>query len=236
MNLIVPQLGNLYRSYHLKEVYKVPYTHYISSYFSFLWMDTILNMLVAAVLVAVMNPTLMIGQFNASLLLTTITLLIFSIPFVCLGFCKLSSVLLNKSLWIQSKIHEVFSVTIENLKDPKYMFQVLLLGLLQLPVVCILYLLYFRCFHIDAGIPTILLFYSLYRVSLYLNITPGNLGVREVAFGILSDLMQIGKPEGILISTISRIFNYIIIIGVAIPMGGFSLLKNVKQLAPKQDQ
>jgi putative Mn2+ efflux pump MntP len=70
---------------------------------------------------------------------------------------------------------------------------------------------------------TIGVFYALYRLTFHINITPGNLGIREIAYGLLCAGAHIGMSKGLLISAELRIFSAIILIVIGLAIAGNEL-------------
>jgi hypothetical protein len=70
------------------------------------------------------------------------------------------------------------------------------------------------------------MFCSLYKLSTYVSITPGNLGLQELACGILGAQVQTGgMAPGILASVMVRAVSYPVLAVLAISMGGIGLLR-----------
>lgn len=68
-----------------------------------------------------------------------------------------------------------------------------------------------------------------------INLPPGNLGVRKVAFGLLADLTGIGMAEGMLVSALLRVVGYIALFAVALAMGGLGVLRQAERYRSEAD-
>lgn len=226
LNNFVPQMGNVYRSIRLKREYNVSFTRYISAYLSFAWMDTCLNMMIATLVVVITEPDLQLSGINAIFLLIVLTTTIAISPVLVLKISRLFKLKAKPTFWIQSKLSEVFEVTVENLHDQQYILKMLVFGLAAFIQMCLTFYVCFRCFGMHLTLPAMSLFYALFKMSTYLNVTPGNLGIRELAYGILSEQLNIGMAEGILVSAVFRILAYIVLFSLAIMMGGLNLLRH----------
>ena len=61
----------------------------------------------------------------------------------------------------------------------------------------------------------------------YFIISPGgNLGVREILYGLLGAQMGIGETEGILASVTIRVLSFLTLIVLGVSFGGIGLLRN----------
>lgn len=236
LNKFVPQMGNIYRGVRLKKDYQVTYTRYISVYLSFAWMDTCLNMVIAMIVMAIAEPDLQISGINASFLFGALAIIIALIPIIVLQGFRLVESKTHRPFWIQAKLSEVFEVTVGNLHDLRYILNVLFFILLTFIEMCTVLYICFRSLGLPITFPAMVLFYAVYKISTYLNITPGNLGIRELAYGILSELMHIGMAEGIVASAIFRVLTYIALSILAVPLGGLDLLRHREQYHPHSSE
>ena len=134
--------------------------------------------------------------------------------------------------WIHSKITEVLTATIINLKDILYLLKVTALGIVILILTVIAHYILFKGFGIILTVPALLVFYVLLRLSLFIIITPGNIGVQEIAYGFISEQMGFGMAQGVLVSVFSRILNTSVILVLGILFGGIDLLRHRKNYQP----
>ena len=59
-------------------------------------------------------------------------------------------------------------------------------------------------------------------------ITPGNIGIREIAYGIISQQMNLSMGEGMIVSMVMRIIGMVVILTAGVLLGGHALLKQQK--------
>jgi len=236
LNTVFSQMGNVYRGYRLKKEYDISYTSYISSFVSTLWMDTCFNLYFATVLILILSPEFKIGYFTAWTIFLVIALCVSAVPpagNMLLGKIKIETKFLN---WAHSKLTEVVSVTIINLRDIRYLGSFLLLGVSELILTILGYYILFKGFGIILTFQALLVFYILMSLSLFIAITPGNIGVQEIAFGFISEQMGIGMDKGILASIVARIINFFIIILMGVFFGGIRLLRESKKYTTSEDK
>ena len=235
LNKFVPQMGNIYRGARLKQDYQVSYTRYASVYFSFAWMDTCLNMFIAMIVMMTIEPELQIAGIKAGLIIAALLIMIVLIPGVFLSIFRFVESKTRRTFWIQSKLSEVLEVTTDNIRDIKYLGRLLVLTLLTFGVMATVQYIGFSALGFKVTVPAIIIFYALYKLGTYLNITPGNLGIRELAYGFLSEFLGIGMAEGIMVSAVFRIFTYTTLSILAVPLGGWDLLRKGDQYRPPKD-
>jgi len=78
------------------------------------------------------------------------------------------------------------------------------------------------------------LFLAFYNMSLYLTITPGNIGVREIIFGALASALGVGMAEGIIASAVHRVAVYIFLFPGGMFFGGLHLFGKTRFNSDKE--
>ncbi len=235
LNTIFAQAGNVSRGIILKRDYGVSYTRYIAANASMAWMDTGMNFLVVAVIVLIFSPHVRIGPFAAWKVLTLAAIGTIAAPAaVEAGFRRLRFGL-GPLLWLHNKSAEVLKVSVENLADWAYLFKIVLLGLAVFARTILLYHLYFLTLGLPLDLAALAVFYAFSKLSFYVNLTPGNLGVQEILWGALSEWMGIGMAQGVLVSALARVFNTGVILILGAVIGGWDLLQKRQPLSDSKE-
>ena len=108
------------------------------------------------------------------------------------------------------------------------MLKIVLTGIITFINTVAIFYLCFKSLAITVALPSLALFYVVLHLSVQIIVTPGNLGVRELAYGILSDQMNIGMAQGLIVSVILRILGTSIVIVLGSFFGGIDLLRRRK--------
>lgn len=87
-----------------------------------------------------------------------------------------------------------------------------------------------------ASIPVLAMFFILLKVTSYLIITPGNLGVREIAYAFLGSQLNLDPGRAMALSILYRIFGMIITSAFGIYFGGIKLLKSPEAIKPEHSE
>lgn len=225
LNTVIPQMGNLYRAVRLKEEYHVSYTRYVSSFFSFAWLDTSSNLLVGLAVIGLLSPGLRIGPLPATHLVLGLAGGVVLLPIILEVVFRSITVRGRFLTWLHAKLAEVLRVSVQNLHDGGYMARVFLVGLLVLAQACVIFYVCFHSIGIRVGAAEVVLFYVLLKLSMNVSLTPSNIGVQEIAFGILGEQTQIGMGQGMLVSAVMRVVGGVALCCFALPMGGLSVLR-----------
>ncbi len=226
LSTFIPQAGNIYISIRLKREYKIPYTHYAGSFFSFVWMDTCLNMVYAVLLVVLVKRDLMLGDLRALPVLIVITIGIAAGPPLLVVISRKISFVNGRLVWLHAKLSEMLRLAVVSTGDVRYTLKVMGTGALAFVNSMALLYLSFRSLGMEVNIPALGLFYVLLKISTEILITPGNIGPREIAYGILSELMGIGMAQGIAVSVIIRILGTGAVMILGSCFGGIDLLRH----------
>ena len=234
LSTFAPQAGNIYRSVCLKKNYQIPYTRYASSFFSFAWMDTCLNMIYAVAVILAVKPDLRLAGFKALNLLVILIALIAVTPILFVVLFRITEFHNKRLAWLHSKLAEMLTVSVNSLGDGAYMLKMVITGIIAFINSIVILYICFVSLNISIILPSLALFYVVLKLSTQILITPGNLGVREIAYGILSEQMGIGMAQGIIVSAVIRILGSCVVIVLGTVFGGIDLLRHRKDYAKSQ--
>jgi uncharacterized membrane protein YbhN (UPF0104 family) len=221
--LFAPQSGNVYQGIYLRQRYQVSYTHFLSGIVAINWFDTCLNLLLALGLVMFLRPGMKFAHIPAIYFLIGLIAALIVIPLLIefiLGRISFRNRFLR---WLHGRFAELFRVVLQNMKDPAYDLLLTISGIISFLNTIIVFYLCFRAMGIAIDWPAVAFFHVVLKLCNRIMITPGNLGVREIAYGVISQQMQFGMAEGMLISLIMRCIGTIVICVLGLLMGGHSL-------------
>lgn len=233
LNAMMPQSGNVYRSMRLKGEYAVSYTRYVSAYVSSAWMGACLSLLLAAAIIGLLRPQLRLGPIPALYLVLGLGALFGSTPFLVERVVRTIGAGPRSLSWMHGKLSELLQVALENLHDSGYMARFCVATLLIFTQACLVFYLCFSALGIEVGVPEVALFNVLVRLSTYVSLTPGgNIGLLEIAIGLLGEQILLGMGVGILFSLVQRAVSQITLFCLALTMGGPGLLRQVGVYRP----
>ncbi len=226
LNTVFSQMGNVYRGLILKRDYGITYTKYIGGHTSMTWLDTALNLILALVIVLVVQPDFQIGRVLAWPALAVLVVLVVALPVTC-GWLLGAFSFKNRGLdWTHQRLQQVVAITQSNLNDPAYWGKLFVLGVFQFVRTCITFYLYFLCFDIQVDLATLAVFYAVFKLGILVTLTPGNLGVQEIVWGVLGENMGIGMAQGVLVSMLIRVVGTSFLLVLGLTVGGTNLLQH----------
>jgi uncharacterized membrane protein YbhN (UPF0104 family) len=223
----------VYRAVYLKHKFGITYTRYLGGFFGFLWIDAAMNILLSAVVFGGFAPGFHIGSFSIWWVLAAMT----AVWFIPLGLNALLGRLSFKAHWpgrLHGHLSEMLHVVVRSVSDRTLLIRFICLNALNFANNILI-------FHLclsgsgSTTIPMLAVFFILLKITSYLIITPGNLGVREIAYALLAQQMGLKPGEGMVLSVFYRLFGMIIVTLFGIYFGGLNLLGKKEQLDDSAD-
>ncbi|MCY2931827.1 MAG: lysylphosphatidylglycerol synthase transmembrane domain-containing protein [Planctomycetota bacterium] len=234
LNIFFPQLGNVYRGVQLKKFHGVSYTGYVSSYVAFAWLDTGINLLVTlAVLAAAPTPLRVAGLpawgFVTALLAGTLL-----VPPVLWAFLSLPVARNRHLAWLHAKSRQVVGGLRQSVTGAGYLAATVALGAAVFAITTLTFGVCFLGLGVPVSLPALALFCALYKLSTYVIITPGNLGLLELACAVLGEQVHVGMGPGLLACGMVRVAGYAVLAVLAVAMGGLRLLRRRCDIRPEE--
>ena len=223
LNKIVSEGGALFRGYFLKEVYKLPYTKYISTIAGLYVIGFLSNSLIG--LISLIYIYLTYGKINYLVLIFFLGILLFTILLLVIN-PKLKNKKENRVIrWITSILEGWGEIK----KDKKKFLLFILLSVSGLLMTSFQVILVYRGLGYNVGFFESLYMSSLGMITTFVNITPDSIGVREGIYMFSSDIIGLNSDIILLGSLIIRavaLINTFLI-------GGISYLKLTPRLKGK---
>ncbi|MES1185482.1 MAG: lysylphosphatidylglycerol synthase transmembrane domain-containing protein [Myxococcales bacterium] len=224
LNLFVPQLGNVYRGVALKRDYGISYLTWATGLISFVWLDMVGGVLIAMLAIGVLDPHLRFAGLSAELLLALgLTAIFFGPIAAAFVFERLPprSGFLGK---LQRRLTTLLSTASAAARSPGLMARFFSLNVVvTIGQTATLWL----AFHsVGAAIPLsgLLLFQILVKLTSQVVITPGNLGITELAFGALAHGSARTVEQGLAVSLLLRAVGSAMVVLLGALSGGASEL------------
>jgi hypothetical protein len=221
MNNLVPQMGSVYRGIALKRDYGISYTDFIAANIFFIWTDTILNFLIALIFFLLGTSQLEIFRTSAVNILVLAIIALIAAPFIARALIRKVS---SPSRFL-SKLGQIVDELFRGIKQPRYIAITTSIALVSFLLMTEIFQILLAAIGAEIDLATLGVFYALYRLTFHINITPGNVGIREIAYGLLCAGAQIGMSKGLLISAELRILSVIMLTMVGIAVAGREMME-----------
>jgi len=225
LNLFVPQAGNVYRGLELKRRFAISYTRFFAAFVNAPWLAMVLNFALGALAVAALHGDARVAAVPLWLALAAASLAAAAGPFLVAALLPLVPRRFAWAGWLHGRLREMLDVTLSSLREPGYLLRVLAWTLAAFVQAVAMLWLTFAALGASAGLGEAVAFYVLLQLTTYVAITPGNLGVQELAFAGLASGMGASAVDGVLVSGLTRVTGVVALVLLALPLGGLEALR-----------
>lgn len=224
LNLFVPQLGNVYRGVTLKRDYGISYLTWATGLVSFVWLDMVGGLLIAVVAISKLEPSLRFSGMSAVLLLTLGLCAIFFGPI--LAAFVMERVPSRSGFFgrTQARLTSLLSTASAAARSPGLMLRFFSLNVLVTIGQTATLWLAFHSVGASIHLSGLLLFQILVKLTSQVVVTPGNLGITELAFGALAQGSARTLEQGIAVSLLLRAVGSAMVVLLGALSGGWSAL------------
>jgi uncharacterized protein (TIRG00374 family) len=230
ISLYAGQAGNVYRGVVLKKNHRVSYTNYISSYFFINWIDLAMGLVYGIIIVTILKPGLKIYNINGLLLMGVLLLSMIILPLMVLLLLPKIKTNIRFLNWIHERFTEMLSTAVYSFNDLSYILKILISGMLAFFNIILVIYICFRAINVMISLDIAIFYKIITNLLNKIIITPSNVGVREIVYGILSKEFEIGMSQGMLVSLIIRAIGIIIITVLGLAIGGTDIFKTNKEI------
>ena len=224
-NNLVSKSGSVYKAYILKNSFDFTYTHYFHVATMYSWLKVFMNLVLVSLCLLLFMPELKFGDYSALLIMGLLSIVVFLSPFAIDRVFYFLKPKTGFMLTIYNKVARIIMALIENAKDITFMSKLISLILMQFGLYVVLFKILFTGINIDIGYAELSLFIAIQQVSVLLFITPGNIGVRELLYGVVGGAIGIGVAEGVVVSALLRVVTYLVIFPFGLAFGGIKIFQ-----------
>lgn len=220
LNQVTPFRGGAgMRAIYMKKIYSLKYSHYISSLLGNYIIGLLVNSLLALIVLIIL--------FNKTGLFNIYSFIIFFTLFIVTIIVTILDLKFKKENFITEKINSILKGwTI--IKNHKAIIPVLiLLTLINLTVFAFINYFTFLGLGQDIGLTKSFFFSVIQILVLFINITPGSLGITEGLYLIFGHTIAVSSGISLLVALTIRAVNVIILVTLG-PLANYILYKQFK--------
>lgn len=233
LNLLVPQLGNVYRAWILKKDFNVTYTQYASGLFAFVWLDLIIGILIATSTIAILDPAMGLFGMPALLVLGFAVMGLITLPVVLARVLPLVPFRGATVSRLRERATHLLFLGTGVFRSTQFLGRVLMLNLAMATVQIITLHFVFVAVGLKVSISRLALFQTIIKLSNQVAITPGNLGLVEFAYGLLAQDSLRSLETGLAAGLLMRAIGTITVVALGFFLGGVSVFKQRDELLQK---
>lgn len=230
LNLFVPQLAHVYRAVVLQRENRLSYSSYTSCLFVFFWFELLVGLALATIVVPLHDAGFRVAGAN-------VTLVLFVALIGVLGLPRLLSGLGTGWQFRSKRAHQMIATMRASLSearrasvDPSFVARFVALNVAVGIVQVAMLGLAFSSVGARPDVGRLMLLQVLLKLSGIIIITPGNLGVIELAYGALAGATSTGVQHGIAAALLTRTLGTLVLIALGVVCGGGSVLMRQRPL------
>ena len=221
INFHIIQGRIIYLVYKLKKKYAFSYTSSLSSFTFLTWFYTLSTLVFSVILIILINYKFSIKNINIVTILSVCIFVIFTFPFI---INKIFTNFKNEKIkWIKTKIDELISTSYKNLNDLPLLGLMIVFSFLQFVLYIVIVKISFQSINVPVSLEQVSIFTIILMTSKYYNIVPNNLGITELLCGHLSQAFNGKILSGLIVSSLIRIVDYLLISFLGIIFAKISL-------------
>ncbi|MCP5103420.1 MAG: flippase-like domain-containing protein, partial [bacterium] len=227
-NRLVPQGGNVFRALTLKKENRFPLKNYTLSFLNFTWVDLVVSFTLISVIIYRFQPGLKIGEIPVLYFSLGLVPVFIAGPLLFYLAVKRMRVIQDRKGVFVSFL-KALAAMVEQTLGVKFLLKNILLCIFSFGLVLLWFYLGFHSIGVETGIGALAVFTAIMRMSLLVSITPGNLGVLELAYGTLASSFGLDFSTGIIVAAVTRVVSFTGILILGVSFGGIPLIKTVKK-------
>lgn len=212
LNFHILQGGNIYRGVRLKQDYTFSYTNSLGMIAIFAWFDAVFILFVSFFMVMGLDRELSLIGINAATLLAFLLFFLTAGPFVCRGIFRKLRSRSPRIAWLYGKLMHLADSLTDSIRDGHAVISLFSLSFLTFILFVWQISVAFAAIGTKMELAEVVVFAAITLLSGIVNITPSNIGVIEVTYGYLSQILGKTMGSGIIACGILRILGYIIVL------------------------
>lgn len=232
LNLFVPQLGHVYRGVVLQRDAGLAYSAYTTGLFVFFWFELLVGIALAVLVVSAHDPGFRLGGVYVLPVLFAMLIGLLMLPqlvSVTVARVQFRSV---RALQALESARSSLTRAQDALRSGSVVAKFVAINLVVVVVQVAMLWLAFDAVGGPPDVGRLMLFQVLLKLSGMIMITPGNLGLTELAYGALAGASSTGVQHGIAAALLMRTLGTVVLIALGVAFGGAQvLMQQGRQLA-----
>ena len=220
LNSVMPQSGAAYRAYELKAAYDLAFVNYVRAYYFIAWLGVLMILLLSTLLLALMSISPIVGGLNAMHVALGAAAALLSAPIVAFQLMPKIIPESGKLGHWRRMLEDTYTFTVECLHDRRFTMKFVLLSVCTVVIDMAILVLSIGALGFVVPLEVAVLIYVLNSVFGLTRITPGNIGVQELVFGVVGHQAGVSVADGIMISLFMRILRVLAVILLVVFVNG----------------
>ena len=205
LNRFYPQAGNAYRATVLKMTFRFPLSRYVGAFALFHCLDTLITLLLLLLLLLLGESDLQVAGLNAAAVVGSLVAgSVVVLALVSLFWRKTRSARKTSSRFF-ARLAEVADDVAKGIRRPRLLLKLSLSGLIVFAGGVYMNWLCFVELGSPVGSARLGVLHFVRRATLMISLTPGNVGITETCYGLLSGAMGDAVAHAIIVAAVMNI-------------------------------
>ena len=205
LNLSVPQSGAVYRAVELRSIYGMPVTTYLRSYYVLIWLAYILVLSTGAVVMYAQETAPAVGGWDIrSTLLATLGGVLLG-PLLTRSLARRLNPKSSVLRRLAEEVADSVTAAIDAVRDGGFARRFATLSAATIATDLAIVVLTAHALGLEIDLAWSVVLYVTLQLFNLLHVTPGNLGVQELVFGVLTRQAGLGVGDGLVLSMLLRL-------------------------------
>ncbi len=224
-NRLVPQGGNLYRALKLKKENGFSLKNYTLSFLSYTWVELVVAFVLISGVIGLFQPRLKIGAFPALPFSILSVVVLIVVPLI---YHRVVKRVPGGGGFFSTSLKDIGAM-VEKTLDTRLLLKSVFLCVLTFVLALLWFYLGFRSIGVEVGIGALSVFTVIMRMGLIASLTPGNIGVLEIAYGVLASSFGFDFSMGLIVAAVTRTVSFLAVFLLGVLFGGIPLVKSIKK-------
>lgn len=218
-NIVFPQSGNIYRAHILKSRHAVSYAIFIGMSGLNVWVELVVALTFCSLLLFVGSHGMENHHAHMHFALFGSLLIVLSLPWV---FHELVPRKFNSNCFVNQVANgfkDISAFVSGSIRNRVLVFKLVCMTVAMLSLSAFAQYLGFWALGYSISLPALAVFVLLLKSTNYVVLTPGNLGVRELAYGLIAGVIGVNVGQAIIVSLMIRGASYVNIFTIGLLFG-----------------
>jgi uncharacterized membrane protein YbhN (UPF0104 family) len=224
LSLVVPQLGHVYRAWALERQHGVEYADYATGAFIFFWFELLTGLGLACAVVTVQDTGFMLGSLPVLVPLSSGFVLLLTAPALAIAIVRRIPLGGGWPSRLIQRVASSFAKARAALADSGFILQYVALNVGVAAVHAAILWLAFDTVGGPFSFGRLMLFQVLLKLTSFVQVTPGNIGLTELAYGVLAEAASGAAQRGIAASLLIRGVGLPVTVALGVALGGLAFL------------
>ncbi|HUP48267.1 MAG TPA: lysylphosphatidylglycerol synthase domain-containing protein [Thermoanaerobaculia bacterium] len=225
LNTFIPQGGTVYRGVRLKSLFALGYTQYLRAMAGFTWLSLVVTLALSVAVLSIAPPAPSnVDPFPA---VAWLLALLLATPVAAAVIVRFAGWLIPLGYFTR-RAEELLDGLRVTLARPRLLAPFLVSSVVSFVLWVAFFSVALHSFGLAVHFGPVAVLVVLVRIGSLVTVTPGNVGVLEVASGALVDWLGFSAADGVLVVALARAVAMVVVVALSATLSGRELLESLQ--------